>query len=265
LSELSKTRLVFANRGQQVGLTLSRSEFEELTADLLERTRVTTKLVLNETGLEWADVDKLLLSGGSTRMPEVARMLRGLSGLEPDRSMSPDEAVAHGAAIYQGILRHKRDGNSENGRPAASVVNVNAHSLGLVTRTRTSDRLLNSILIPRNTPLPHSGSRVFHTGNADQKRIEFRILEGEALDPDACSLLGRFLIDPLPSGLPAGSPVRLHYSYDESGRIRVQAAVDGPSVKKEVRIARRGSTVGKGIDDWAMGFLNQADSDELVP
>ena len=100
----------------RLALGLSRAEFEELTADLLERTRVTTKLVLNEAGLEWSEVDKLLLSGGSTRMPQVARMLRELSGQEPDRSMSPDEAVAHGAALYHGILRHDRNGNSSSGR-----------------------------------------------------------------------------------------------------------------------------------------------------
>ena len=128
LSERSKTRLVYVHRGRQVGLTLSRTEFNELTADLLERTRVTTKLVLKETGLEWTEVDKLLLSGGSTRMPQVSRMLRELSGQEPDRSMSPDEAVAHGAALYHGILRRDRNGDSGAGGPAAKVVNVNVRT-----------------------------------------------------------------------------------------------------------------------------------------
>jgi len=262
LSERSRTRLVYAHRGRQVGLTLSRTEFNELTADLLERTRVTTKLVLKETGLEWTEVDKLLLSGGSTRMPQVARMLRELSNQEPDRSMSPDEAVAHGAALYHGILLRERNGDSGAGGPAAKVVNVNAHSLGLVTKARSSDRLLNSILIPRNTPLPHSGSQVFRTGKTGQAQILFRIVEGEAPDPAACNILGKFLMEPLPPGLPAGSPIRLHYSYDESGRIKVQAIVEGPSVKTEVRIARRGSTIGQNVEDWAMSLLDQPDSDE---
>ncbi len=145
------------------------------------------------------------------------------------------------------------------------VINVNAHSLGLVTRTRSSDQLLNSILIPRNTPLPHSGSQVFRTGDAGQTRLVIRIVEGEAPDPASCKLLGRFLIEPLPRGLPASSPVRLHYSYDESGRIKVQAIVDAPSLKKEVQISRRGSTIGQNIDDWAMKVLNQPDSDEASP
>jgi molecular chaperone DnaK len=258
LSERSKTRLVYARQGHRMGLELSRADFEEMTADLLERTRVTTKLVLNEAGLEWSDVDKLLLSGGSTRMPQVARMLRELSGLEPDRSISPDEAVAHGAALYHGILRSVCDES-----PATNVVNINAHSLSLVTRSRSADRLFNSILIPRNTPLPYSGSQVFRTGKTGQERILIRIVEGEAPEPKDCIQLGEFYIEPLPSGLPAGSPIRLHYSYDESGRIKVRAVVDLPSLRTEVQIARRGSTVGHNMEDWALRLLDQTDRDEF--
>jgi molecular chaperone DnaK len=262
LSERSKTRLIYGHRGKQVGLTLTRAEFDELTADLLERTRITTKLVLNEAGLEWPEVDKLLLSGGSTRMPQVSKMLRELSGQDPDRSISPDEAVAHGAALYHGILQRVRNGNSEKAGPEARVVNVNAHSLGLVTRLRSCNRLLNFILIPRNTPLPHSGSQVFRTVHASQKGLLFRIVEGEAPDPAACTLLGKFLMEPLPPGLPVGTPVRHHYSYHESGRINLKAVVEGPSVKTEVQIARRGSTIGQYIEDWAVNLLGQPDSDD---
>jgi molecular chaperone DnaK len=262
LSVRSKTRLVYAHHGHQMTLGLSRAEFDELTADLLERTRVTTKLVLNEAGLEWSEVDKLLLSGGSTRMPQVARMLRDLSGQEPDRSMSPDEAVAHGAALYHGILRAERDRPSGEARPSTKVVNVNAHSLGLVTRTQSPQRLYTSILIPRNTPLPHAGSQVFRTGKTGQTRILIRIVEGEAPDPAACIQLGNFTIEPLPPGLPAGSPIRVHYTYDQSGRINVRAVVDVPSLQKELRIERRGSTVDQKIEDWALGLLAHRDTDE---
>jgi molecular chaperone DnaK len=243
-----------------VALGLTRAEFEELTADLLERTRATTKLVLDEAGLEWSEVDKVLLSGGSTRMPQVSRMLRELSGLEPDRSLSPDEAVAHGAALYHGILQSERDGQA-GAAIGPTVVNVNAHSLGLVTQTRPPARLYTSILIPRNTPLPHSGSQVFRTRKTGQARILIRIVEGEAPDPADCIPLGEFSIEPLPPRLPAGSPIRLHYTYDRSGRIKVRAVVDVPSLQKEVRIARRGSTVAQEAEDWALDFLKRADAD----
>jgi len=263
LSERSKTRLMYAHCGHRVDLGLTRAEFEDLTADLLERTRVTTKLVLSEAGIEWPEVDKLLLSGGSTRMPQVVRMLRELSGQEPDRSMSPDEAVAHGAALYHGILKTEGSGNSGPGGMATTVVNVNAHSLALVTRTRSPDRITTSILIPRNTPLPHSGNQIFRTGKTGQERILIRIVEGEAPDPKACIQLGEFFIEPLPPGLPAGSPIRLHYTYDKSGRIKVRAVVDLPSLRMEVNISHRGSTVDQKTEQWALSFLNQPDLDEI--
>jgi molecular chaperone DnaK len=262
LSERSRTRLVYSHHGRHAVLGLSRVEFEGLTADLLERTRVTTKLVLNEAGLDWSEVDKLLLSGGSTRMPQVTRMLRELSGQEPDQSISPDEAVAHGAALYHGILRADRNGHSgAAGRPTR-IINVNAHSLGLVTQTRSPTRLNNSILIPRNTPLPHSGSQLFRTGKTGQPRILLRIVEGEAPDPAGCIQLGEFSVEPLPPGLPAGSPIRLHYKYDRSGQISVRAGIDVPNVRTEVRIARRGSTIDQDLEEWALSLLNQADPDE---
>ena len=148
---------------------------------------------------------------------------------------------------------------------AMKVVNVNAHSLGLVTRSPSTDQLYNSILIPRNTPLPHSGSQVFRTGRTGQRRILIRIVEGDAPDPAACIQLGEFFIEPLPRGLPAGSPIRLHYTYDQSGRIKVRADVDLPSLRKEVTIGRRGSTAGQKIEDWAMHLLNEleAEPDEI--
>jgi molecular chaperone DnaK len=264
LTERSKTRLVYTHRGRPVGLSLSRAEFEDLTADLLERTRVTTKLVLSEAGLEWAEVDKLLLSGGSSRMPQVARMLRDLSGQEPDRSLSPDQAVSHGAALYHGILRADRTGDARTGTATTKVVNVNAHSLGLVTKSASLNRLHNSILVPRNTPLPHTGSQVFWTSRAGQERILMRIVEGESPDPAACIPLGSFAMEPLPSNLPVRTPVALEYTYDVSGRINVRSKIDIPALQTEVRIARRGATVGRKIDDWALDLLNQSDPDDTT-
>lgn len=171
--------------------------------------------------------------------------------------------MAHGAALYHGILQTDRNGHSRASGMATKVVNVNAHSLGLVTRTRSPNRLTTSILIPRNTPLPHAGSQVFRTGKTGQPRILIRLVEGEAPDPKACIPLGEFFIEPLPPGLPAGSPIRLHYKYDQSGQIRVQAVVDMPSLRTEVKIARRGSTVDQKIEDWALSLLNETDPDEI--
>jgi molecular chaperone DnaK len=263
LSERAKTKLTFTHNGRRLSLELSRPEFEHLTADLLDRTRVTTKLVLHEAGLEWSDVDKVLLSGGSTRMPQVSRMLRELSGKQPDRSISPDEAVAHGAALYHGILA--AGGDSETTAPGArpTVVDVNAHSLGVIAMSRSRSRYYNSILIPRNTPLPHSGSQGYQTVKPGQRRVVIRVVEGEALDPADCIPLGEFVIEPLPPNLPQGSPVRVSYSYDRSGRIKVEAMSEADRTRAEVRIVRRPTAVARDHEDWALKLLHQPEDDEM--
>ena len=173
LSERAKTRLVCTHQGRRAAIELTRAEFDELTADLLERTRVTTKLVLNEAGLTWSEVDKLLLSGGSTRMPQVERMLRDLSGQVPDRSISPDEAVAHGAALYHGLLRTTGDDRPGAEAMAMKVVNVNAHSLGLVTRSSSSRSALH--LDP--DPAEHAAAALRQPGLPDRP-------DRPAADPD---------------------------------------------------------------------------------
>jgi molecular chaperone DnaK len=104
LSAREKTKIIFEHAGYDIAIPLSRSNFESLTADLLDRTRFTTVKVLKEAGLSVKDLTKLILSGGSTRMPMVSAMLERELGIKPDHSLSPDEAVAHGAAIYAGLV-----------------------------------------------------------------------------------------------------------------------------------------------------------------
>jgi molecular chaperone DnaK len=255
LSERETTRLEYTHCGLAAGLELTRAAFEELTADLLERTRATTQLVLGEAGLEWSEVDTLLLTGGSTRMPQVPRMLRALSGKEPDRTLSPDEAVAHGAALYHGILRAQR-GEPAPSAGETSITNVNSHSLGVVALAPSTGLLCNSILIPRNTPLPHSGRQRFRTVKDGQARIKVRVVEGEAVNPDDCIQLGEFVVEPLPPGLPKGTPVRVTYSYDPSGRIRVEAELEAFKAKAQARIVRQGPKLDHAVEDWALRLLD---------
>ena len=90
--------------GRSLEVPLVRDQFEEMTADLLERTAYTSRQLLAAAGLQWKEVNRILLVGGSTRMPMVPRMLQKLTGIEPDRTVNPDEAVARGAALYAGHL-----------------------------------------------------------------------------------------------------------------------------------------------------------------
>ena len=127
--------------------------------------RATTSLVLRQAGLQWDQIDRILLVGGSTRMPMVAEMLRRLSGKEPDRSLSPDEAVAHGAALYAAMLMGE---SGAAARAKVDLINVNSHSLGVVgVHTQTGERR-NVTLIPKNTPLPARKVRQFQTARANQ-------------------------------------------------------------------------------------------------
>ena len=170
-------------QGRSVRVEVTRERFDEMTRDLLDRTAFTTRQTLQAAGLEWGDIDRLLLVGGSTRMPAVREMLRGLSGKEPDHSVSPDEAVAHGAALQAGLLLDRHQGRP----PRFRIRNVNSHSLGVVATDSVTRRPRNAILVPRNTPLPVTAKRVFRTQKAAQKSILVRVVEGESASPADCA------------------------------------------------------------------------------
>ena len=225
LSERAKATLYVPLRNGRRKVEVTREEFEEATAALLGRTRATTEIVALQAGVSWAEIDKVLLVGGSTRMPMVARMLEELSGQAPDASLSADEAVAHGAALYAGLLIARRDRPEEN--PGFTVIDVNSHSLGVVAIDTATNRKVNQVLIPKNTPLPKAVAKRFKTFKENQKNVRITILEGESEQPEACTQVGECIIRDLPPGLPAGSPVEIRYAYAENGRLRVQGKLVG--------------------------------------
>lgn len=187
--------------GVRLRQEVTRATFEELTRDLLERTQATTELVVKQAGLGFGDIDRVLLVGGSTRMPMVARVLRELTGKEPDQSQSADEVVAHGAALYAAMLC---DLNAAD-RPQFELVNVNSHSLGVVGTDPELGRKVNVVLIPKNTPLPARKVKQFRTAQANQRSVKVRVIEGESQRPEYCISLGECIVRDLPPGLPAGT------------------------------------------------------------
>lgn len=223
LSIRNSTRLMVAHAGKRMAVELTRAEFDDITSSLLLRTQMTTELVLESANLTWSDIDRVLLVGGMTRAPQVREMLRKITGHDPDISLAADEVVAHGAAIHGGILRCKSQGGSDLGALAAwlnfKTIDVNSHSLGIAVRTPNG--YANSILIPKNTQLPVSKSRVYHTSVANQRQVRVRVLEGEATEADACSQIGEFLIQNLPPNLPERAPIEVECRYGSDGRISV--------------------------------------------
>ena len=177
-------------------------------------------------------------------MPAVREMLQALSGKPPDHSVSPDEAVAHGAALHAGLLIDRHEGKS----PSFRVRNVNSHSLGVVATESLTKRQRNAILIPRNTPLPVSAKRTFRTQKASQRSILVRVVEGENASPDDCSQIGKCSVRALPPNLPIQTPIEVTFRYAENGRLTVVVDVAGKRVAHEFQ--RENSLTQEQLDSW---------------
>lgn len=225
---------------------VTRTQFEEMTRDLLERTHATTSLIVKQAGVAWSDIDRVLLVGGSSRMPMVVRMLRELTAQEPDQSQSPDEVVAQGAALYAAILAEQGSGD----RPKFELVNVNSHSLGVVGTDTKIGHKINVVLIPKNTPLPARKAKRFKTAQPNQPSVKVRVVEGESQRPEYCIALGECVVRDLPPGLPAGTPVEVEYCYAANGTLSVRARVPGARQSAFVEIHRDGQRQLEDLETW---------------
>jgi molecular chaperone DnaK (HSP70) len=236
------------HQGRAGRLEISRELFTELTADLLERTAQATRQLLADAKRPWSDISRLLLAGGATRMPMVVDMLKPMSGMEPDRTLNPDEASARGAALYADYLLGKELGDRRRG--AFEVAGVNSHSLAVAETDAETSRTTNRILIARNTPLPAQFSKRFTTNSDNQRSIEVQILEGEGSLPDACTAIGRAVIRDLPGGLPTAWPVEVTFQYGSSGRLNVWAVVGGIQRPAVVDVERAAVLSDDAIARW---------------
>jgi molecular chaperone DnaK len=244
LTARTKTVISCDYQGLTIRLEITRDRFQEITQDLLDRTAFTTRQTLQASGLQWSDLDRVLLVGGSTRMPAVVSLLKELSGMIPDRSVSPDEAVAHGAVLHANLLLDRHEGKP----PAFRVTNVNSHSLGVVGTDPQTNRTRNAIVIPRNTPLPTQANRIFRTQKAGQTSILVQIIEGESPSPDDCSPVGQCTVGPLPPNLPAQTEIDVGFRYEENGRLQVRVACAGQDLQHE--ITRANSLTQDQLDSW---------------
>lgn len=253
LSQRSKTTVVIAHLGVRSRIEVTREKFEELTRDLLARSETTTSIVLTTAGLEWTDIDRVLLVGGSSRMPAVAEMLRQLTGQEPDRSLSPDQAVAHGAAIHAAMLMGAGNGSLSD----CKLVNVNSHSLGVRGFDNVTQRHANAIMIPKNSPLPCRQGKIFITSKNNQSSVRIVVLEGESSQPSECIELGDCVIRDLPANLPAGSKVEVHYEYAADGRLSVQAKLQASRQSAKVELYRTNSVELGDLTSWRKRLLTK--------
>ena len=221
------------------------------TADLLERTRFTTRSVLKEAKRQWSDITRLLLVGGSTRMPMVQTMLEEESGLKVERTLSPDEAVAHGAALYAGLLMARQEeSQAARSKPAMSVRNVSSHDLGVLSKDPATGRPMNSVMIPRNTTLPATRGKRFRTAKLGQKNIVINVIEGGDSAGRNSTPIGRCTIHELPEDLPAGTVVEVYFTYAENGRLKVEGRLPDLNRKAVLSIERASGLNDDKLDEW---------------
>lgn len=255
LSERSKAVMYVNHQGRRHKIEITREEFEERTAPLVLRTRTTTEIVVMQAGLAFEQIDKVLVVGGSTRMPMIVRMLTELAGRAIDCSVSADEAVAHGAALYADLMLQKQ--GSGGGHAQFEVTNINSHSLGVIGVDPISGRRMNRVIIPKNTPLPHAAARRFKTFQSNQSNVRVCVLEGESEVPEACIEVGVCIIRDLPPNLPAGWPIEVRYSYGENGRLNVAANLIGHDAKVATDFIRDNSLSDDDLLLWAECLATQ--------
>ena len=248
LTTREQTSISVRHEGLSISVPVTRDLFEELTYDLLQRTADTTEYVIQQANMKFSDLDAIVMIGGSTLMPQVAKMLERVTGLVPYRSddLDPHTAVARGAAIHAAILEAQYNGGGNLDERVKKLLenvheeDVNSHGLGVVATDPNTKQVVNYIMIPRNTTLPFSVTKTFKTQKDGQNRISVQVMEGDAPDPTACSFLGKCRIVGLPENLPKGSLVEVTYAFDKTGRISVSAREKKTNTQAKIEIERRG-------------------------
>ncbi len=211
--------------GQPVHLDmdLTRAKFEELTADLIEATVGPTKRALSDAGLELGEVDKVILVGGSTRIPAIQELVKKLTGKEPFKGVNPDEVVAIGAAIQAGVLA----GEVKD----IVLLDVTPLSLGIETLGGVFTKI-----IERNTTIPTSKKQIFSTAADNQTAVDIHVLQGEREFAADNVTLGRFRLDGIPPA-PRGIPqIEVAFDIDANGIVHVSAKDLGTGKEQKVTI-----------------------------
>ena len=206
-------------------MTLTRSKFEELTYDLTERTAEPVRMALSDAGISASQLGKVLLVGGSTRIPAVQHKVRELTGQEPSKNLNPDECVALGAAIQGGKLAGDSNLNE------ILLMDVTPLSLSIETVGGIA-----TVLIPRNTTIPTRHSQVFSTAANFQTSVEIKVLQGERQFAKDNKLLGRFRLNGIRRAMAGVPQIEVTFDIDANGIVNVSAKDLGTGKHQQITI-----------------------------
>ncbi|GAA0602092.1 molecular chaperone DnaK [Virgibacillus siamensis] len=230
-------------------MTMTRAKFEELTTELVERTMVPTRKALKDADLSSNDINRVLLVGGSTRIPAVQEAIKRETGKEPSKGVNPDEVVALGAAIQGGVLQ----GDVKD----VVLLDVTPLSLGIETMGSVTTKL-----IERNTTIPTSESQVFSTAADNQTAVDIHVLQGEREMAADNKTLGRFQLTDIPPA-PRGVPqIEVSFDIDANGIVSVRAKDKGTNKEQSITIKSSSGLSDEEVEQMVKDAEENAEADQ---
>lgn len=238
-----------ASGPKHLEVTLTRAKFEDLSANLIERTMGPTRQALQDSGLSASEIDKVVLVGGSTRIPAVQEAIKKLTGKDPSKGVNPDEVVAMGAAIQGAVLSGDVKG--------IVLVDVTPLSLGIETLGGVSTKL-----IERNTSIPTEKSQVFSTAADNQTTVDIHVLQGERQMASDNKTLGRFQLSDIPPA-PRGIPqIEVTFKIDANGIVNVEAKDKATNKSQSITIQSSGGLKEEEIEKMVKDAEIHAEEDK---
>ena len=230
-------------------VTLTRAKFDQLTLDLVERTKEPVRRALSDAGLSASEIDQVILVGGSTRIPAVVEAVRKETGKEPNKSVNPDEVVAMGAAIQGGVI----SGDVKD----IVLLDVTPLSLGIETMGGVFTKLID-----RNTTIPTSKSQVFSTAADNQPAVDVHVLQGERPMAADNKTLGRFQLTDIPAA-PRGVPqIEVTFDIDKNGIVNVRAKDLGTGKEQTITIKSSSGLSDEEIERMVKDAEANAEADK---